>query len=295
MVLYFFKKVLLPTLFLAGFAKAASTPDTVEYKIIAINDFHGQIIASPKASYKPVGAAAVLASYIEAAVNGWQNRCVFVESGDLVGASQPECALLQDEPAILFMNYINRKIPVIGALGNHELDKGIPELKRLLYGGNFAKGPFLQNPWKGANFPVLCANMTDSATSLPLQYPFTVKYIPGINVPIAFIAAILKETPAMVAATSAQGLKFNDEVTTINYYVSMLREVLGVHAFVVLLHQGGKQTPYSGWTDTFQAGPSSDIVSMVSQFDDDVDIVCTAHSHSFTNAIVKTKTAEKYW
>ena len=273
-------------LFCAG-AIAAQT--TVDIKILAVNDLHGHITTGQKISNRPVGGAAVLTSYLESAASGWKKRCTIVDVGDLFGASQPECALLRNEPAITVMNYLSGKMPVIGAIGNHELDEGIPELKRLLKGGNHAKGPFLQNPWPGATFPVLCANVTDSATGFPALYPFSIQTVPGINVPIAFIGVVLRETPSMVSASSVRGLNFVDEAKTVNYYVAMLRDVLGIHAFVVLLHQGGSQTPYDGWTDTLKAGPSSDIVDLVSQFDGDVDVVCTAHSHSFTNALVRNK------
>jgi 5'-nucleotidase len=270
-------------------AAAVSAQDTVDFKILAINDLHGQITTGQKMSDRPVGGAAVLASYLEFAQKGWGNRCFLVETGDMIGASQAESALLQDEPAIILMNYLNNSMRVIATLGNHELDRGIPELMRLLKGGNHENGPFIQNPWRGANFPMINANMTDSSTGLPVFKPFSIQTIPVINVPVAFIGIAPKETPGMVSAMSTQGLKFGDEVRTVNYYVSMLRDAMGIHAFVVLLHQGGSQAPYAGWTDTLMPGPSQDIVDLVSQFDDDVDVVCTAHTHSFANAIVKKK------
>ena len=282
-------------------AAAVSAENTVDVKILAINDLHGQITTGQKVSNRPVGGAAVLASYLESAQKGWENRCILVEVGDMIGASQPECALLQDEPAIMLMNYLNDAMRVIGTLGNHELDRGIHEFIRLIKGGNHDNGPFLQNPWQGATFPMINANMTDSSTGLPVLNPFSIQTVPGINVPIAFIGIAPKETPGMVSASSIQGLKFVDEATTVNYYVSMLRDVMGIHAFVVLLHQGGSQMPYTGWTDTLMPGPSPDIVDLVSQFDDDVDVVCTAHTHNFTNAIVKKKNGrtllltQAYW
>jgi 5'-nucleotidase len=65
--------------------------------------------------------------------------------------------------------------------------------------------------------------------------------------------------------------------------------MMGIHAFVVLLHQGGSQTPYGGWTDTLKPAVSPDIAQLVSRFDDDCDVVCCGHTHSFTNAVVKRK------
>ena len=57
--------------------------------------------------------------------------------------------------------YWNPFSNLVGVVGNHEFDKGKDELLRRLYGGNFiapansnaTSGPFLENPWKGANYP----------------------------------------------------------------------------------------------------------------------------------------------
>ena len=301
MLLRFWKRMLSVAAAVSCCAAAVSAQNTVDIKILAINDLHGQITTGQKMSNRPVGGAAVLASYLEFAQKGWENRCFLVEAGDMIGASQTESALLQDEPAIILMNYLNNSMRVIGTIGNHELDRGIPELMRLLKGGNHENGPFIQNPWRGANFPMISANMIDSGTGLPVFKPFSIQTVPGINVPVAFIGIAPKETPGMVSALSTQGLKFVDEAKIVNYYVSMLRDAMGIHAFVVLLHQGGSQAPYTGWTDTLMPGPSQDIVDLVSQFDDDVDVVCTAHTHGFTNALVKKKNGrtllltQAYW
>ena len=264
-------------------AVAQLSPDTVSEKILAINDFHGQITTGLKVSNRPVGGAAILASYLETAAKGWENRVILVEAGDMIGASQPQCALLHDRPAIMLLNYLNSSVPVIGSVGNHELDKGLSGFRRLIGGDTES---FLGNPWHGADFPLINGNIVDTENGFPVMTPFVINYVPGINVPIAFISAVLKETPAMVSATGVAGLKFVDEAKTVNYYVQLLQK-LNIHAFVVLLHQGGLQTPYNGWTDTTKAQPSPDIVNLVSRFDDDVDIVCTAHTHNFTNAMVK--------
>jgi hypothetical protein len=77
-------------------AIAISAHNTVDVKIIAINDLHGQMTAGQKFSNRPVGGAAVLASYLESAQKGWENGCTLVDVGDLVGASEAESALLGD-------------------------------------------------------------------------------------------------------------------------------------------------------------------------------------------------------
>ena len=91
----------------AGYAgSAAAQPDkTVRVKLLGINDFHGQLSAGKFVGNRPVGGAAVLAAYLEAAQNdpndpGLADRTFLVHAGDHVGASPPASALLQDEPSI---------------------------------------------------------------------------------------------------------------------------------------------------------------------------------------------------
>ncbi len=272
---------------LACAATIAFSAKTVEFKILAINDFHGQITSGLTVHGRPVGSAPVLATYLEDASRGREGRCFLVESGDLVGASQPECALLDEKPAVALLNYLSAKIPVIGCMGNHELDKGISSLQKLLSGMPASNAPFGQETWKGAKFPVLCANMVDSAAQTPVLLPFVIKTVAGTAVKVAFIGATLRETPSMVSPSGVRHMSFLDEAAAVNRYVSMLRETMGIRAFVVLLHQGGDQLPYEDWTDTLRPLPSADISTLVSRFDDDVDVVCTAHTHNFTNAIVR--------
>jgi 5'-nucleotidase len=283
----FWIRRLIAASFFVWLAAMCGAAKTVDFKILAINDFHGQITCGPKVGNRPVGGAAELASYLESSSHGWNDRCFLVEAGDLVGASQPECALLNDVPALVFLNYLSRKIPAVGVLGNHELDKGVARLRRLFVGDSLPRGLVAQMAWTGVRFPVLCANMVDSATGIPLFPSFEVKKLQGIEGKVAFVGVTLKETPSIVSDSGIGGTKFLDEAETVNYYVAKLRAEMGIHAFVVLLHQGGEQPSYNGWTDTNALPPSSNIVSLVSRLDDDVAVVCSAHSHSFTNAIIK--------
>ena len=280
----------------------------VSGKILAINDFHGQISAGKTVSGHPVGDAAVLASYLKTAMAGNDANTVLVETGDLVGASPASSALLQDEPSVDFFNYFaNAECPkmpqvalqstgidrfdglldpgcnLIGIPGNHEFDEGVDELMRLMGGGNHAKGPFIDNPWAGARFPLIAANIWKSNGEL-LFRPYAIKSIGGLRV--AFVGAGLKDTPSVVIPSGVAGLTFGDEADAINTQVTALH-AMGIHAIVAVIHNGGSQTSYTGTTKPSATAPSSDIVGIINRLDADVDIAITAHSHSFTNAYVK--------
>jgi 2',3'-cyclic-nucleotide 2'-phosphodiesterase/3'-nucleotidase len=281
----------------------------VPVKILAINDFHGQISTGQKVGSAAVGGAGVLGTYLKTAMAGKEASTVLVEAGDLVGASPASSALLQDEPTISFFNsFANAKcgkMPppadqtagigrfdvlfdpgcnLVGVPGNHELDEGVDELMRLLGGGNHPNGPFLDDPWGGSRFPMISANIWKADGEL-LFRPYVVKIVNGVKV--AFIGATLASTPTIVVPSGVAGLTFGDEADAVNAQVKEL-QAEGIHAFVAVIHDGAyTQSFYAGPTDPGQPGPSADLVSLVARLDADVDVALTAHTHWFTNALVK--------
>ncbi len=295
-------------------------------QLLGINDFHGQLSAGRRVANRPVGGAAVLAAYLQAAQTDAHDpdlseRTFIVHAGDHVGATPPESALLQDEPSIGFLNLLanpycryedrredrghqgpwndddakedrrdrrqHPKCNLVGTPGNHEFDEGTSELVRLLNGGNHATGPFLENPYRGARYPTISANVVDEKTGKPILPPFVIKQVKGIR--IAFIGAVLKETPTIVTPSGVAGLKFLDEAESINRYVRWLRRTEGIRTFVVLIHQGGRQTTYEGPTQPGGLINGLEIVNIVSRLDNDVDVVVSGHAHSFTNALLKNQ------
>lgn len=276
----------------------------VKIKLLGINDFHGQL--SPRAvGARPAGGAAVLASYLRVASESAKDGAIIVHAGDHVGASPPNSALLQDEPAIDVLNELAnkqclpvrlfRRLPyeiqaytqprcnIVGTFGNHEFDEGIGEALRLVYGGNHEDGPFLDKRWQGAQFPYISANVIDQSTGRSVLPPYTVKLVDGVR--IGFIGAVLKETPTIVTPTGVAGLKFIDEADAINASVKQLKRQ-GVKTIVVTIHQGTGQTSYTGPTDPEVKPPTGPIADIVKRLDSEVDVVVSGHAHGFTNALV---------
>lgn len=75
-------------------------------KLLAFNDFHGQLESGLSYEHRPVGGAAVLGAYLRNAMKGVENESLVLVAGDHIGASPPVSGLLQDEPSILFLNQI---------------------------------------------------------------------------------------------------------------------------------------------------------------------------------------------
>ncbi len=276
---------------------SGTTPDShIHIKILAINDFHGHLSEGRIIGNRRAGGAAVLTSYLKAAERGIEYRTIIVHAGDHVGASPPVSAQLKDEPSIMFMNTLANKhcssgdrsaerCNMAATIGNHEFDKGVPEMMRLIYGGNHPEGPFLEDPWRGALFPYVVSNVVDTKTGRHILPPYVIKNVNGIR--IAFIGVVLKDTPSIISASASAGLTFLDEAGSVNKYIPEFR-AKHVEAVIVLIHQGGYQSSYRGATLSGQTveGPITDIVS---RLDDKVDIVISGHTHTFINALLKNK------
>jgi len=82
-----------------------ATPVTLH--VLTFNDFHGnlQTPAAPDGR-RPVGGAAVLAAYLNAHRTNDAADTLIIHAGDLLGASPPITRLLQNEPAIQFLNLL---------------------------------------------------------------------------------------------------------------------------------------------------------------------------------------------
>ncbi|MEA5112780.1 MAG: bifunctional metallophosphatase/5'-nucleotidase [Geobacteraceae bacterium] len=295
--------ILLPVQLMAmgGCTSTGYSTANLKAKVLAINDFHGQISegkTAGKGEYNKVGSAPVLAAYLKNAQAGMEERSFIVSVGDLVGASPAVSALLQDEPTIMFVNTLandfcrepmHPRCNIVATVGNHEFDEGVAELSRLIHGRNHAKGPFLENPYTGAHFPYVAANVQDKATGSTLLPPYVIKTVDGV--PIAFIGAVLKNTPNKVSASGIEGISFTDEASAINSLIPEI-QAKGVHAVVAFIHQGGSQPPYPGKTDPLKPlesieGDMKPVTDIVSRLDGEVDLVLTAHYHAFTNALVR--------
>lgn len=278
--------VLLAALLLAGCATRATTP--VAVKVLAINDFHGNLkppqggirVPDPadagKTSTVPAGGAEHLATAIAEARARNPNH-VFVAAGDLIGATPLLSALFRDEPTVESLTLMGLDA---SAVGNHEFDRGATELLRLQRGGchpaDGCTGPEGKR-FAGAGFQWLAASTVDTRTGRTLLPAYTVKRFQGIAV--AFIGLTLRDTPSIVVPDGVAGLRFDDEAATVNALVPELRRQ-GIEAIVLLIHEGG--VPVGADIDGC-AGISGPIVGIVDRLDRAVDVIVSGHTHRAYN------------
>ena len=81
----------------------------------------------------------------------------------------------------------------------------------------------------------------------------------------------LEATDTLVAAAGIKGWEFKDEVATANALVPELK-AMGVETIIVLLHEGGSQTPPPGDVDAC-VGISGPIVAINDGLDAEIDVV----------------------
>jgi 5'-nucleotidase len=258
-------------------AQAAS----VDLRILAINDFHGNLrpppggisIADPGDKTRKItvaaGGAEHMATLVKQLRQGAKNT-VFVAAGDLIGASPFLSAMFHDEPTIESLSMMGLEV---ASVGNHEFDEGKDELLRMQNGGchpiDKCQGP---HPFPGAKFHYLAASTIEKNTGRTIFPPYEIREFDGI--PVAFIGLTLKGTPDIVSPVSVAGLEFRDEADTVNALVPELK-ARGVEAIIVLIHEGGFAT--GDYNEC--PGISGPIVDIVKKFDRAVDVVISGHTH----------------
>ena len=271
---------------LAGCA-TPQPPKTTELTLFSINDFHGNIQpAQPtplmprlpdaktgEVKPQPAGGVAYLASAM-AELRAKRPDSLVVAGGDLIGASPLISGLLKDEPTLAAMSQFDISA---SALGNHELDNGLPELLRKAR-GECSPTECLWPGFKGPGFPYLGANVLDAATGKPLLPTHVMKQAAGFKVAIAGVAT--KETPNVIVARAIKGIRFADEADTLNALVPQLKAE-GAQVLVAIMHEGGVQGAGGNANDPTYACPAltGRVQDIAKRLDPAYAIIIGGHTH----------------
>jgi 5'-nucleotidase len=251
-------------------AQRARGPVTVQ--VLAINDFHANL-EPPQGKVGmvngvPAGGAEYLATDLKAAEKE-NRRSIVVGAGDLMGASPFLSGSQKDLPTVESMNAMGMSV---SSLGNHELDHGVPELERRL---------------KTAKYQYLAANMLrDGKTVLAAT---TVRVVGGVK--IGFIGEVLEGVSTMVQPKGIEGLSFTEESEAANKAAERL-ERQGVHAIVLLIHQGGRQKRGEQGGEPTPIDPnacedfSGPIVGIAEKLSPAIKVVVSGHTHEFYNCTI---------
>jgi 5'-nucleotidase len=263
----------------------------LKVKLIAFNDFHGNLEApgatirapegglAPDATERdvavPAGGLARFATMIKTLAARNPNH-VITSSGDMIGASPLVSALFLDEPTIEAMNTIGVDF---NSVGNHEFDRGVAELKRKQTGGCERYVVSLEpcrsgHRFEGAKFQYLAANVIDRTTGKPIFPAYGIKAFDGIK--IGFIGLTLKGTGQIVDPAGIASVEFEDEASTINAAAAELK-AQGVRTLIVLIHEGGFSK--ARLNEKTCPGLTGDILPILDRLDPSIDVIASAHTH----------------
>ena len=277
----------------AGYGNEKDPPgQLVELQLLAFNDYHGHLKADASGDIE--GMAAGGAEYLAAKLKELRKQLgkdhmysLTVAAGDLIGGSPAFSGLFHDEPSVESLNAMGLDV---SSVGNHEFDEGVTELLRMQDGGCHPIDGcyFPDEPYAGAAFQWLAANVVgDSTGETPLPSYWIEKFE---SVKVGFIGMTLEATDTLVAAAGIEGWDFLDEAETANALVPVLREQ-GVEAIVVLLHEGGSQTPPPGDVDAC-VGISGPIVAINDALDPEIDVLITGHTHLPYNCLLPDRAGQ---
>ena len=270
-----------------GQASDAAPVATVPFRIIATNDFHGNLEPPTGSSGRvtvdgggtvEAGGAVYLAAHLRQ-LRGQVRDSVFIGSGDLIGASPLVSALFHDEPTIELFRMLGMEV---SAAGIHEFDEGYNELIRMQRGGcHPVDGCQFRPAYEGSGFPYLGANVTFKGTRVPALLPTWISYVQGI--PVGYIGTPQEDTPTNVSAAGIKNISFGDEIAAADKYADFL-DRLGVKTIVLMLHQGDNVAAGSAPNACgVIPGVAHEIARKVSP---KIDVVFSAHSHQQYNCTV---------
>lgn len=136
---------------------------TKKFTILHSNDIHGDFLAEVSgAKGNLIGGLSLLSGYINR-VRGQEENVLYIISGDMVQGSLIDLEF-KGISTIEIMNYLS---PDVVAIGNHELDYGLPHLL------------FLE---KIANFPIVNANLYIKKYNKRLMRPYLIIRKAGFDI-----------------------------------------------------------------------------------------------------------------
>ncbi|MFD1949049.1 bifunctional metallophosphatase/5'-nucleotidase [Nocardioides aestuarii] len=247
-------------------------------RILSFNDFHGRLRDEGGLG----GAPALAAKITELRQQYGRRTTVTAAAGDLIGASQFESTIFQDEPTIEVLEAMGLQT---SAVGNHEFDEGVRELLRIQHGGCYDQCFEDGVAYDGADFPYLAANVTWKGSGKPILPPYWVKKVRGVEV--GFIGVVTDDLPVLVNPSGIRNVDVGSEAEAINHYSQVL-SAKGVKTQVVLMHEGSAQTWEPGEGETPEDDPRTPntcigLEGPVAAINDavvpQVDAMVTGHSH----------------
>ena len=201
-----------------------------EYKleIYATNDLHGRFfdslyVSNQSQQVHPHSLASISTKMKEVRANSDNGQVVLLDIGDH----------LQGDNAVFYynfidtveehifskvMNYLNYDAVVVG---NHDIEPGAKVYDKVV--GEL-------------NMPYLAANAINTETGEPYFAPYTILNKNGVKV--AVIGLTNPNIPSWLSPELWEGIKFEEVVPTLEYWVAQVREKENPHFVIAAIHAG---------------------------------------------------------
>jgi 2',3'-cyclic-nucleotide 2'-phosphodiesterase (5'-nucleotidase family) len=246
----------------------APAPDTLRLRVLAINDFHGALEPQvwPWSGGRPVGGAPALKAWFDRLAAACRCPTVRLDAGDEMQGT-PVSNLHFGRPVILALNAFGVDA---AAIGNHEFDWSVDTLRARM---------------AGARYPLLAANLTDSAGVRPEWVrPWTLIRRDGVK--IAVIGLALRATPETTAPGNVRGLVFGDGAAAVR---RVLPEARAAADFVIVVAHEGAFCDSAGAAAALLPATAchGGVVELARGLDSgSVALIVSGHTHSLVNTIV---------
>ncbi len=231
----------------------------VKLKIVQTSDVHGNYYPYNFITQKEWGGSlARIYALVQKERETYKDNLILLDNGDI----------LQGQPTAYYYNYIDTVSPHLcaemmnymkydaGNMGNHDVETG--------------RGVF--DRWIGeCNFPVLGANIIDTATGETHLKPYKVLERDGVK--IVVLGMITPAIPAWLSENLWQGLRFDDMEQTAQKWMKIIREKENPDIVVGLFHAGQDAFRMSG---KYNENASLNVAKNVPGF----DIVLMGHDHA---------------
>ena len=250
--------------------------DLTTLSIVGTNDLHGGVL--------PVdgrGGLALLGGYVDnlrAARARGRGAVLLIDGGDMWQGTL-ESNLSEGAAVVAAYNALGY---TAAAVGNHEFDFG-PEgpAATPVTPTDDPRGALKARATEAA-FPMLAANLIDSATGVPVDWP-NVKpavLVEAAGVRVGIIGVMTAGAPQTTVAANLRGLTVAPLIETIVSQAGRVRAD-GATVVIVTAHAGGRCTQFDNPADLSSCNPSSEIFSVARGLPQGlVDVIVAGHVHA---------------
>lgn len=222
----FIFSVLIIGLIILFINSCAPAPQEVTIFIGATGDEHGELFDYNFISQETqAGGLVRVSSWVKEFRNSHDEELIMLSAGDIIQGTvltslHNSCYDKEPDPMIIAMNYIDYKA---SALGNHDIEQGLPVLKELK---------------KQMDFPILAANAIEEGTeNEPYFQPYQIlKTESGAK--IAVIGMITPGIPRWLNKSVYAGIEFKGIPESMKYWIKKVKEEERPDILIGLLHSG---------------------------------------------------------